>query len=240
MAEEVNKEEKQEDNSNQTNPTTVSKRDKVAKFIKFSIMLLSTVLALVSYKTYLAKNDDGLTRKKVIEMLSSQENKQNSNNIKTKNDNQIAIESKKIIIPKENSEDNNYNEEDIEQKNTNLKPVNLTQNFENREKKFEDSEENYYEKENSYNYKNDYDDYSSNEYIEEYLSDGDIDRVNANVKKLQIFLISQGYNIRVDGIFRRQTKQALKAFQRDYGLKADGILGERTRKLINKLAQNMD
>ena len=80
-----------------------------------------------------------------------------------------------------------------------------------------------------------YKDYD-NSYIEEYLSDGDIDGINANdVARLQRFLRSQGYKVRVDGMFRRQTKQALKAFQRSYGIRADGVVGYKTRRLINRL-----
>ena len=75
-------------------------------------------------------------------------------------------------------------------------------------------------------------------YLEEFLSDGDIDGINANdVKKLQIFLRDNGYSVKVDGIFRRETKRALRAFQRAYGLKADGIVGQKTKKLINSIVQ---
>jgi len=75
-----------------------------------------------------------------------------------------------------------------------------------------------------------------NNYLEEYLSDGDIDSINANdVTRLQNFLNKHGYRVRVDGIFRRQTKEALKAFQRSYGIRADGIVGYKTRRLINRL-----
>ena len=75
-----------------------------------------------------------------------------------------------------------------------------------------------------------------NNYLEEYLSDGDIDGINANdVKRLQKFLRAEGYRVGTDGIFRRRTKEALKAFQREYGIRADGILGVKTRRLINRL-----
>jgi len=70
----------------------------------------------------------------------------------------------------------------------------------------------------------------------DYLSDGDIDGVNAyEVTKLQKFLNTQGFNIKTDGIFRRETKVALKSFQRMHNLKADGIFAGKTRELINNL-----
>jgi len=80
--------------------------------------------------------------------------------------------------------------------------------------------------------------YAGSLYLEEYLSDGDIDGINANdVERLQRFLRRQGYRVRVDGIFRRETKRALRAFQRAHGLRADGMLGKKTRYIINKMLQ---
>jgi len=73
----------------------------------------------------------------------------------------------------------------------------------------------------------------------DYLSDGDIDGINANeVIKLQSFLRYQGYDIRADGIFRRETKLALKAFQQQHNLKSDGIFAGETRRLINAFIRN--
>jgi len=75
-------------------------------------------------------------------------------------------------------------------------------------------------------------------YIEDFLSDGDIDGVNANeVIKLQEFLLSQGYPIKADGIFRRSTKLALKDFQAKHNLKADGVFGDETKKVINSIIE---
>lgn len=52
------------------------------------------------------------------------------------------------------------------------------------------------------------------------------------VKELQTKLISLGYEMTrygADGSFGAETEQAVKAFQKDNGLKADGIVGEATR-----------
>ena len=77
------------------------------------------------------------------------------------------------------------------------------------------------------------------EYLEELLTYGDIDNVNANdVKKLQRFLKSKGYRVKVNGVFDLLTKNALKRFQSRYNLTADGVLGKKTRALINKLIRD--
>jgi len=74
------------------------------------------------------------------------------------------------------------------------------------------------------------------EYLEELLSYGDIDYINANdVKRLQKFLRNEGYNIKVDGNFRANTKSALIKFQRRYHLRANGIVGKKTRAVINRI-----
>lgn len=51
------------------------------------------------------------------------------------------------------------------------------------------------------------------------------------VTLLQTQLINRGYDLGkcgVDGDFGRATESAVKAFQRDYGLTADGVVGEKT------------
>jgi peptidoglycan LD-endopeptidase CwlK len=48
------------------------------------------------------------------------------------------------------------------------------------------------------------------------------------VKEVQRLLIKHGYNVKVDGIFGVETEKAVKAFQTDKGLVADGIVGEKT------------
>ena len=48
------------------------------------------------------------------------------------------------------------------------------------------------------------------------------------VRDLQRNLSALGYPLAPDGIFGRDTEQAVRAFQRDHGLDADGIAGPRT------------
>ena len=55
----------------------------------------------------------------------------------------------------------------------------------------------------------------------------------ANIKAVQTRLATLGYyTYKVDGIWGRRTKKAVKKFQRDYGLTADGIVGARTEKAL--------
>ena len=54
-----------------------------------------------------------------------------------------------------------------------------------------------------------------------------------NAKQIQIALKNAGYNPgAIDGKIGSQTRQAIKAFQKDQGLKADGIAGKQTRQLL--------
>ncbi len=47
---------------------------------------------------------------------------------------------------------------------------------------------------------------------------------------LQQTLMSLGYNVgALDGYFGDVTLEAVKAFQRDYGLYVDGVIGEQTK-----------
>ncbi|MGH8000960.1 MAG: peptidoglycan-binding domain-containing protein, partial [Brasilonema sp.] len=48
------------------------------------------------------------------------------------------------------------------------------------------------------------------------------------VRVLQQLLSSNGYTIRVDGVFGALTEAAVKAFQNKQNLAADGIVGQRT------------
>ena len=51
----------------------------------------------------------------------------------------------------------------------------------------------------------------------------------SEVSKLQKLLTAKGYGVgAVDGIFGVKTLEAVKAFQADYGLKVDGIVGTKT------------
>ena len=59
----------------------------------------------------------------------------------------------------------------------------------------------------------------------------------ADVAKLQDFLIQKGYMTQDQkatgpGVFGPRTEAALKAFQKDHGLKQDGILGQKTRQAM--------
>ncbi|WP_193196204.1 peptidoglycan-binding domain-containing protein [Nostoc sp. MG11] len=48
------------------------------------------------------------------------------------------------------------------------------------------------------------------------------------VRALQRLLISNGYTIRIDGIFGALTETAVKAFQNQQNLAVDGVVGQRT------------
>lgn len=48
------------------------------------------------------------------------------------------------------------------------------------------------------------------------------------VRKIQQALISAGYSVTADGVFGQKTADAVKAFQKKKGLKADGIVGPAT------------
>lgn len=54
------------------------------------------------------------------------------------------------------------------------------------------------------------------------------------VTKLQTALLNAGYKITIDGNFGNETLQTLKSYQKDNGLKIDGICGEKTWAEINK------
>ncbi|MFV9567746.1 peptidoglycan-binding domain-containing protein [Thermoanaerobacter mathranii] len=60
--------------------------------------------------------------------------------------------------------------------------------------------------------------------------------VGYDVLQLQMILQSLGYDPGpIDGIFGPRTKNAVMRFQRDNGLKVDGIVGPETMKVINML-----
>lgn len=57
----------------------------------------------------------------------------------------------------------------------------------------------------------------------------------ADVRQIQTALKNAGYySGAVDGVKGRNTKRAIKAFQRDHGLAADGVVGTKTWDLLSK------
>ena len=55
---------------------------------------------------------------------------------------------------------------------------------------------------------------------------------NSEVEEAQQRLIVWGYDIQPDGLFGKDTEDAIKVFQKDNGLTIDGRIGEETRKLL--------
>ena len=51
------------------------------------------------------------------------------------------------------------------------------------------------------------------------------------IRKLQNFLYGRGYNVGIDGVFGKQTYDAIRQYQRDNGLKDDGMWGEDTNQV---------
>lgn len=57
-----------------------------------------------------------------------------------------------------------------------------------------------------------------------------------DVRILQSKLESLGYNVGpIDGIFGPKTEAAVKQFQKDHGLKIDGIVGQETYFMLEQL-----
>lgn len=52
--------------------------------------------------------------------------------------------------------------------------------------------------------------------------------LRGDVKRLQLALKKAGHSVDADGLFGKGTQDAVKAFQRDHGLSADGIVGANT------------
>lgn len=63
--------------------------------------------------------------------------------------------------------------------------------------------------------------------------------VGDDVTALQTQLMEIGYVARVDGIFGPSTAEALRAFQREYGLVPDGICGPSTLRALRQLARRV-
>lgn len=61
-----------------------------------------------------------------------------------------------------------------------------------------------------------------------------------DVSSLQGQLLEMGYNVRrADSIFGRHTEDALRSFQRDYGLVADGVCGPETLRALRQLSRRV-
>ncbi len=56
----------------------------------------------------------------------------------------------------------------------------------------------------------------------------------------QSFLKSQGFTVKVDGDFGKGTLAATKEFQKEHGLKPDGIVGKKTLELADKLGSDFE
>ena len=65
-------------------------------------------------------------------------------------------------------------------------------------------------------------------------------RSNPEVREVQADLGRLGYNIEVDGRFGPQTEQAVKRFQRKYGLKADGVVGMKTTRTMKGVKKHLE
>lgn len=64
---------------------------------------------------------------------------------------------------------------------------------------------------------------------------------NEDIKQVQIALKSAGfYNGKIDGVKGKQTKKAIKDFQREHGLAADGVVGKKTWDALAKYTYGGD
>ena len=63
---------------------------------------------------------------------------------------------------------------------------------------------------------------------------------NDNVKLAQQLLLKLGYKVAVDGDFGKQTRKAVKKFQKKAHLKADGVVGPKTWRILNERAAKQE
>lgn len=61
----------------------------------------------------------------------------------------------------------------------------------------------------------------------------------SEVKKFQQYLYDMGYDITVDGIFGYRTKEIVRDFQHNNGLKVDGIVGNETLKFLEEIVKDI-
>ncbi len=71
----------------------------------------------------------------------------------------------------------------------------------------------------------------------EVLKQGDN---NDKVKLVQVILLKLGYKVAVDGDFGKQTRKAIKKFQKKAHLKADGVIGPKTWRVLNERAAKQE
>ncbi len=70
-----------------------------------------------------------------------------------------------------------------------------------------------------------------------YVKNDEILRVNVNPEKVQQALKGAGYYTgTIDGKLGARTKGAISKFQQDHGLKADGVVGEKTWNALKSYA----
>lgn len=61
----------------------------------------------------------------------------------------------------------------------------------------------------------------------------------SEIKRIQQLLYKLGYDITVDGFFGYQTKEIVKDFQLNNGLKVDGVVGQKTLDLLEEMAKDI-
>ncbi|HOY10063.1 MAG TPA: peptidoglycan-binding domain-containing protein [Candidatus Omnitrophota bacterium] len=67
------------------------------------------------------------------------------------------------------------------------------------------------------------------------LADGEIIRIDVSARQVQIALQNAGYyKGKIDGKVGEMTKSAISSFQKDHGLKIDGLLGQKTWNELKK------
>lgn len=59
------------------------------------------------------------------------------------------------------------------------------------------------------------------------------------VKQIQQYLYDIGYDVNIDGIFGQRTREIVKNFQYNNGLKVDGVVGEETLKVLEEMAKDI-
>lgn len=63
---------------------------------------------------------------------------------------------------------------------------------------------------------------------------------NKKVKLIQQLLQKLGYKVTVDGDYGKQTRKAVKKFQKKAGLKTDGVVGPKTWRILNEIVAKQE